>query len=220
MLSRDITDRKRTEAALRQSEEHLQLALNAGEISTWSSDLGSGFIGSENYERLLGIAPGTFGGSFQDFLACIHPDEREYVQRAYEEAMRDRSSLEIEFRVLQPDGTLRWFASKGRFFYNETGEPIRVSGAIVAITDRKKAEESLLQSDTRLRLAVEASNIGLWDWTLATNNVFFSREWKRQIGLENEIASTFSEWEARLPERPRAFLCDPTGQPGRSKIRL
>ncbi len=142
-------ERKRTEEALRQSEEHLQLALNSGDISTWSNDFRTGFIKSENYDRLLGFAPGSFDGSVEEFLARIHPDDRESIEQSYEKAMRERTSFNYEFRVIQSDGSLRWFTGKGRFSYDEAGTPVRVSGTVIDITDRKQTEG--------LRLAKEAA---------------------------------------------------------------
>jgi len=153
MLSRDITERKRTEEALRRSEEHLQLALSFGEISTWSTDLKSGFMGSENFERMLGIAPGSFGGGFQDFLTCIHPDDRELLSREYEKALREASNIDVEFRGNPSHAPEKWFAARGRFLYDEFGTPVSASGTIVDVSDRRQKETLTLAKD-----AAEAAN--------------------------------------------------------------
>src|SRR5687767_15049848 len=85
-------------------------------------------------------------------------------------------------------------------------------------TERRRAEMALREMQKRLQLATQASNIGLWEWNIQTNEVFFSPEWKRQFGyLENEISNRFSEWEDRLdPEdhdktlaKTKALLTDP-----------
>jgi PAS domain S-box-containing protein len=154
-LEREIEERARVEAALRVSqealrlsEEHLQMALEAGEIATFTSDLKTGFMGSENFERLLGLKNIAFDASFEGFLKFIHPDDREPLSRNYAEAMQSRTSLESEFRVVQADESVRWFRSKGRFIYDESGNPRQVMGTITEITDRKQAVGLRLAKET------------------------------------------------------------------------
>ena len=108
----------------------------------------------------------------------------------------ERENFELEYSCHSPD-TLRWFVGRVTRFSGE--------GAVFAvvahenITATKLAQEAQLESAEKLRLSIEAANVGLWDWDLRTNQVMFSAEWKRQLGYnEDEIADDFAEWESRV----------------------
>ena len=114
-------------------------------------------------------------------------------------------------------GTRYFFANKAPW-RDAAGRIIGTIGVSREITERKQAESELREAEARLRLSVAASNIGLWDWNLATNDVYFSREWKAQIGYaEDEISNRFEEWESRVhPDnlaptlaKLRAFIDEP-----------
>ncbi len=88
---------------------------------------------------------------------------------------------------------------------SENGTVIAASAVVQEITERKRTETDLRESEARLRLLVHASNIGLWDWNLLTDEVFFSREWKSQLGYaEHELSNRYQEWESRLHSDDRA----------------
>lgn len=129
--------------------------------------------------------------------------------RAYERAMAEQTPLQIEEHYPPYD---RWF--ENRIYPSKDGIAIFFHD----VTDRKRAEIALAEAQARLSLAVRAANVGLWDWDLRTNKVYFSPEWKRQIGYEDhEIADDFAEWESRVHpddlERSlrtvRAYIADP-----------
>ncbi|MGE0454469.1 MAG: PAS domain-containing protein [Vicinamibacteria bacterium] len=111
-------------------------------------------------------------------------------QRAYERALAEQVPVQIEEYYTPYD---RWF--ENRIYPSPDGLAIFFHD----VTDRKRAEIALAESEARLSLAVRAANVGLWDWDLRTNQVRFSPEWKRQIGYEvDELPDRFEEWESRL----------------------
>ncbi|MFL6214182.1 MAG: PAS domain S-box protein [Blastocatellia bacterium] len=146
----DITDRERAEAWLLENEERLRLALEAGQVGTWDWDIASNHVTwSETIYHFHGLKPGEFSGRVEDFAALVHPDDRERVNVAIQAAVESRQTYSAEMRVVWPDGTVRWIATNGKALYNAEGQPIRMLGATVDITDRKLAEESLIEADRR-----------------------------------------------------------------------
>ena len=101
---------------------------------------------SETNEVLHGLAPGTFARSLDAFVERVHPDDREGVLRAIEEATRNREATEYQYRTILPNGRERWISSTAQFFYDEAGVPIRGAGVTTDITARRLLEEQLRQA--------------------------------------------------------------------------
>ncbi len=141
---RDITDRKQVEENLRQSEEQLRLALEAAQMGTWQWNvLTNQVTGSSGYEKLFGLTPETFDGTFNPVEACIYPDDREPMLQVVHKARLEGEDYHHEFRVVWSDGSIHWIEGRGRFFEDETGEPVRMIGTVMDISDRKHREEQL-----------------------------------------------------------------------------
>jgi len=113
----EVTERKRTEATLKKSEERLSLALNAGQMGIFDWDLASdSIVWSEEHARLFGMRLNEFAGRYDAFAQRVHPDDLPHIEQAVEEARRNHSLYQQEFRVIWPDGSLHWIAGQGRFF--------------------------------------------------------------------------------------------------------
>ncbi|MEY2933958.1 MAG: hypothetical protein RL033_4707 [Pseudomonadota bacterium] len=222
----DITARKRVEEALRTSEEFLTTIYRNSEIGIFVANVsesgGYTYSGvNPAHERLIGVANADVAGkSPQELLPYIGPEVVAYVEALYDQCVRERTPLESEFYV--PGGLAQgwWLSRLTPLFDGEGGRVIRLIGSSMPIDSRKRAEEALRESEERLRLAVQASNVGLWDWELATNQVRYSREWKAQLGHEeHEISDDFSEWQRRVHpddlaatmERVQHYLAEPRG---------
>ncbi len=159
----ELAERKRTEEVLRSSEERLLLGLQAARMGTWDWNiLENQIIWSANMEALFGLAPGEFDGSYEQFVARLHPEDRDRVLAAIAAAMTPGANYDIEFRVLYPDGTVRWALSQGKVFYDASGQPIRMSGVDLDITDRKRAAEALQESEARFRQLAENIDAVFW----------------------------------------------------------
>jgi PAS domain S-box-containing protein len=158
-INLDITERMQAEAALRDSEERLRLALEAGHMGVWDWNLRTNAITwSDNLEPIHGYAPGTFGGTLEAFQNLIHPADRELVNQAVARALQEQSAYDIEFRNLWPDGSVHWMAGKGKTFL-EQGQPVRMVGIGMDITDRKRTEQ-----DIRFLADASATLAGLVDY--------------------------------------------------------
>ena len=140
-ITRDIDDRKRIEEMLRSSEERLRMGLEAARMGTWDWNiLENQIIWSSNMEALFGLAPGEFDGSYEQFEERLHPEDRDRVLEAINATMTPGGNYNIEFRVVYPDGTIRWALSQGKVFHDASGQPVRMIGVDLNISDRKQKE--------------------------------------------------------------------------------
>jgi PAS domain S-box-containing protein len=140
----DAVERARSEAALRKSEERLQLAVEAsGVVGTWDWDVQSDIIyADERFATLFGVDPRTItaGLPLDNFMNGIHPEDRTLVQEQIDGAVRTGGHFAAEYRTIGRDGQVHWISAQGRC-YQVSGQPVRFPGIVVDITDRKKAEE-------------------------------------------------------------------------------
>jgi len=140
----DAVERARTEAALRKSEERLQLAIEAsGVVGTWDWDIQSDLLYADaRFAELFNVDPraAAAGTSVKNFMGGIHPDDRGRVQEQIDEAIRTGGHYATEYRTISHDGRINWIFVQGRCYY-AAGQPVRFPGIVVDITERKRAEE-------------------------------------------------------------------------------
>lgn len=149
-LALEAGERWQAEQALRDSEERLRLALNAGRCGTWDWDIrGNQIVWSDRLYEFHGLHPGSFGGRMEDFTALIHPADGERVGEAVRLSLETGEPYDIEFRVVHPSGEVRWLATNGRVLFDEAGEPVRMLGVTIDTTERVRAEEALREADRR-----------------------------------------------------------------------
>ncbi|HTG89457.1 MAG TPA: PAS domain S-box protein [Vicinamibacterales bacterium] len=143
---------------IRVAHQRLGLALEAGKAVAWDWDVKSGRdIWFGDLKTMFGISGDLYEGKVEDFHARVHPDDRERVGQAVAAARRDRAMYNATFRVRWQDGTVRWAAAHGRFYYGADGEPIRMLGIAEDVTERRGIEEKLRQSQEQLAGVVESA---------------------------------------------------------------
>jgi PAS domain S-box-containing protein len=147
----DITERKRAEEALRMSEERLQLALDAAKLATWDWHVPSGeVIWNDIHYSMLGYQPGEIKPSYQAWSSRVYHEDLAATEELIKKCMNEGCDYVTEFRVKWPDKTVRWVEARGRFKCDSTGQAIRSYGAMLDITERKHAEEALIELNDQL----------------------------------------------------------------------
>jgi len=159
-IVRDVTERKMAEEALRTSEERRRLGQWAAHVGTFDLDIRTEVdIWTPETEALYGLPPGGFGGTLAAFENLIHPDDRQTVIGLARETMRTGQSTEGEWRTIWPDGSVHWIAGRGQVLRDESGEPSRMVGVNIDITERKRAEEALSGMTRKLMEAQEQERV-------------------------------------------------------------
>jgi two-component system cell cycle sensor histidine kinase/response regulator CckA len=159
----DITQRKQAEEALRKSQASLAEAQRLAHLGNWEWHAASGetFWSDEIY-RILGFAPREIPATFRAFLKRVAPDDRSRVTKALGQARRRGQAFNIGHRIRRPDGSERFVHSHGVAHLDEAGQPARMLGTVQDITDRRRAQEALRESEQRYRLLAENVTDVIW----------------------------------------------------------
>ncbi|HAX74523.1 MAG TPA: hypothetical protein DCY88_01475, partial [Cyanobacteria bacterium UBA11372] len=141
---------------IQENAEQLGMALSAARMGMWDWNLVTGEVKwSPEHALLFGLEPGTFDGKYETFDASVHPEDRESLNQAIEQALQTKSIYQHEFRVIWPDGSIHWVEGRGQGFYDQNGQAVRMIGTIMNVDDRKQTETLLHQQFEQQRLVME-----------------------------------------------------------------
>lgn len=156
-------ERGRAEAALRENEERLSLAIEIGALASWDWDVQSGAVSwNDRHFLMQGYGVDEVTPSFEAWLARVHPDDRHETLVLIERARDEKRIFAHNFRSQHPDGRIVWCSARGRFFYSLEGQPSRMIGVMEDVTERIEAEAALRESEARFQQFAAASASGLW----------------------------------------------------------
>lgn len=152
-----IEERRRAEASSRKNEERLAMAMTAARMGSWEWDIqGNTAKWSNESKRMFGLSPDDPETTGEEFYQMIHPDDRSSVEEAINRAIHEGAPYEADFRIPQPDGSIRWVRGRGEVLIDEAGKPSRMIGLNADITERKNSEHALWESNERNQAILRA----------------------------------------------------------------
>jgi PAS domain S-box-containing protein len=183
VVVRDISDRKRREALLRESEERLTLAFAGAKEGVWDWNLETGaVVYSPRWKQMLGYGEDEIAADVSAWEQLLHPDDKVRADALNVAVAAAQHGYEGEFRLRHKDGHYITVLTRGLPIRGADGRVVRIVGTHLDITERKRTEAALRESEERLRLAFAGAQEGIWDWDLETGAVVYSSRWKQMLG--------------------------------------
>ncbi|MFL5447934.1 MAG: PAS domain S-box protein [Gemmatimonadales bacterium] len=146
-IKRDVTERRQVQQALAQSQERLELALRSARMGTWQWNMETGAVSwDQGMNQLFGVPLNQQVTRFDQVLERVVDEDRDSVQRDIKRSLEESGSLSSEFRVMLPNGKIRWLSGTGRLMRDSTGAPLYITGVCLDVTDRRLMEERLRQA--------------------------------------------------------------------------
>jgi PAS domain S-box-containing protein len=197
---------ERTSEELREVRARLEHTLATAEIGTWTWDVRKNRLTTDqNLARMFSMdSNGAAAGALEEFLAAIHPNDREQVQRAISRALSgENDNYELDCRLLRADGSVRWISARGRVQRDSTGAASHFPGVVIDITDRKRAEEAVREGAERLQLALAAGTLGDWSWDARTDLFSVGARAAEILGLSATSPVTRAQIQERMSRHDR-----------------
>jgi len=197
LLLEDVTEHKRSEEALRKSEKNLAEAQRMARLGSWEWEVKTGEVTwSDEVFRVYGYEPQEFVPTLEKLMEVVHPDDRESVEQMVYAALHEGEPYDFEHRIVRPDGEERVVHRQAEVLFDEEGEPLRMVGTIHDVTEQKKAEEALRESEERYRAVMEQSAEAIWLFDPGTKEVLESNtSFQALLGYTAEELSGMTNYD-------------------------
>ncbi|ELZ80441.1 pas domain s-box [Haloferax larsenii JCM 13917] len=199
----DVTERVEAEHALERTDESRSLALKASQAGIWEWELGSDRVNwHSSTEQLFGVPEGTFEGTYEAFARRVHEDDLPALDAAIERAIEENESFSLDYRIVRDDGEKRWITARGKVLTDADGNPTRITGVGVDITEQKEREQELEQYERIVETAADPIYVldGMGEFTLVNEALAESTGRSKAELVGSNIAELLepSEVEASL----------------------
>jgi PAS domain S-box-containing protein len=190
-------ERRLAEESTGAGRARLEAALEAGRMGVWDWEVDTDRVRwGPALEEVVGVAAGDLGQTLGDFIALIHPADRDWVLKQFAEALEGGRGVDAEYRVLRPDGTHRWIHAGGRAVVDASGRVTAMTGVATDVTERIEREQALRVQATQLELALEVAGLGGWGWRRESRTGWWSPGLAQMFGLPPEAGQEVSPAQA------------------------
>ncbi|HKA37009.1 MAG TPA: MASE1 domain-containing protein, partial [Thermoanaerobaculia bacterium] len=200
-----VRERRRADRRLRRNEARLSLSMAVARLANWDFDLATGEVTLS--ENRVGFLPARLDPDLPLLFAVVHADDREEVLRVHEEAVRRCGSYEVECRVFDEAGRLRWVHRKGQVICDDSGKPVRVLGVTREITEQKENQKALAEAQKISVLARTAARMVIWSVNVETGELYTDPELPSLLGFERGAKGrSLDVWLGRIYEPDRSLI--------------
>jgi two-component system, chemotaxis family, CheB/CheR fusion protein len=203
----DITPYRNASEALLRTQEQLKLALEGGKVGTWVWDIKNNKVsGSREEASLFGIDETSFVKTYAEWEEAVHPDDLGLIREAVRQSIQNKLPLDSEFRIIWPDKSIHWLLAKANTHYDDRGEPDRMIGVNIDITERKRAIEALQESEKRFHAMSDNAPVMIWMTDAGKKCNFLNKTWLLFTGnrIENELGEGW--YKGIHPDDSEAFF--------------
>lgn len=203
----DVDTLKQAEAHLKESLEQsrhlsarLALATSAARVGVWELDLDTQNLHWDaTMAGMYGLRDGEQASTYETWESALHPEDAAAAVELLQQAITARTVFTTEFRIVRPDGGIRYIYAHGRTYRDPDGAHRRMIGVNWDISETKQTQLQLRQSEERMHLALRGADLGMWDWNVQTGEVVFNNRWAEMLGYSpEEILPHVSAWKQLL----------------------
>ncbi len=195
----DITELQNKDEALKASEMRWKFAIEGNKDGLWDWNVETNQVYfSAQWKKMLGYQEEDIKNNINSWSNIVHPEDKDFVYKAlYDHLDKKTEFYESEHRLKCKDGSYKWILDRGKIVeFTHEKKPLRMIGTHTDISERKKIEEQLFKSQERFKLAMQATDEGIWDWDIEQNKMYLSPRWKEMLGYQDhEMPNQFETWE-------------------------
>ncbi len=203
-----VIERLAVQRSLSESDRRMRDAQRLANLGNWELDLlKSRLTWSDEVFRILGAKLENFPETFEAFMSCVHPDDRNKVEAAQEIALSGIGPLEVEHRIIRPDGSVRHVLERGELIQDEMGNAVALSGTVLDVTDLRMAQDQAANMSALLTEALAMADMGSWEMDEMTGRLTWPEDTCRLFGIEpGDFGGTYESFlQFLLPEDREAL---------------
>lgn len=203
-----IVELEQERARIDNSLKHLKLVTDGSRDGFWHwfGTLGGKVEMSDRFFTLLGYQPQEFNGNTELLETLLHPEDQEKTRNALEASVKSGKVFELEYRLRHKDRSYRWFRGRGTPYYDSDDRFVEMAGSITDIDHQKQLENELSVSNMRYDLSVQSLELGIWEWEVASQKLYWSKRYKEIFGVPLDHKPTYKDFISRIHPDDKEYL--------------